>query len=672
MIVNYEKELIYNISTLVCLPIEYKDKLEIYEYNFKYIYLFESNYKSVDEFIEFVKFNNIKEILLIDYRLEYETIIESLENNVRVNLIFTCDLASLTSEYYRNQHDSIVKLYKNKKINRLGLLDKNLYIITKMEYKNTYHVIFDFPIKKINKKKKAGIGLLNISEDPKHSYFNELSAIGILNEKANIVEFSGDINKFVKEFNIDTEEFKTMENVIANSEITLNVNFCNTDIYNFIKSMDSETICILGNNSVLNDNEYLKRNLQVKSDDDVNEIADKIENIKKNKDEILKEYSKFRKIYSSDSKKSISEFLGRNIERDECKKFDKLLTVGIPVYNVEKYVAATIESVLNSIDYKDTEIIIVNDGSTDNSPNIISQYKNKFPDLIKVINQENHGLGNARNVIMENSTGKYIASIDSDDTINKDFFKEARKYLENDIDIVLCDWLSIFKENEKYTTEAQDNNLQFENKYKKILYSTIMPSNCNKIIKKDLYTKIGIKFIEGLKYEDLGTNPIIMSKAETMKYINKPYYEYNIRKDSIMRTEVGLNMIDVLRILEDRLNKYVADTELDKQEFRAYVYFWRIEESILNQLYSLEKSKRDNMIDYIYNNIGDILEKLYRNNKYTDYFIDRVDEETKKYIKERNNILLNGNLKEYLDEKIAKKEYKILTPALILYNYDNR
>ena len=71
-----------------------------------------------------------------------------------------------------------------------------------------------------------------------------------------------------------------MENVIANSEITLNVNFCNTDIYNFIKSMDSETICILGNNSVLNDNEYLKRNLQVKSDDDVNEIADKIENIK--------------------------------------------------------------------------------------------------------------------------------------------------------------------------------------------------------------------------------------------------------------------------------------------------------------------------------------------------------------------------------------------------------
>ena len=131
-------------------------------------------------------------------------------------------------------------------------------------------------------------------------------------------------------------------------------------------------------------------------------------------------------------------------------------------------------------------------------------------------------------------------------------------------------------------------------------------------------------------------------------------------------------MIDVLRILEDRLNKYIADTELDKQEFRAYVYFWRIEESILNQLYSLEKSKRDNMIDYIYNNIGDILEKLYRNNKYTDYFIDRVDEETKKYIKERNNILLNGNLKEYLDEKIAKKEYKILTPALILYNYDNR
>lgn len=673
MVVNNEKELIYNLNTILCLPKEYESKVELYEHNFKYVYMFESNYKSADDFVQFVLTNNIKEVILVDYRLEYEPVIDQLSKEVEIGMLFTMDLASLSSEYFLIQHNAMINLYKNEKIKKLGLLDKNLFEITKKQFENTYYILLDEPVKNNNiSDKQLGVGLLNISDDPKHSYFNELSALCLLNRPANLIKMSRDVQRFTKKFSLKVNEFENIDEIIKNSNITLYVNFCNSDTSVFLKSMDAGVPCIIGNNSIINENEYLKNKLQLLSDDDINEIAEKIEDVEKSKEEIFKEYQKFRKEYSEKSKTSIKEFLIAPVILREKKEYEKLLTVGIPVYNVEQYLAASIESVLNAIT-EDTEIIIVNDGSTDNSENVILKYQNKYPNLIRYIKQENHGLGNVRNVILKNSKGKYIASIDSDDTINKEFFKEAMPYLKKDIDIVLCDWLSIFKDSGKYPTEAQDNNLSFKSNYKKLLYSTIMPSTCNKIIKKELYEELDLKFIEGFKFEDLGTNPIIMNKIETIKYINKPYYEYNIRENSIMRTKVGYNMIDVLRILEDRVNKYI-NTPFNKEEFMAYVYFWRVEESILNQLYTLEEKERSEMIDYIYNNINDILEKLFINNKYVKEFIERVDKETRDYIIERNKKILLGKdeLERFLVEKIDNKSYKILTPALILYNYDNR
>ena len=671
MIVN-KKDLIFNINTLVCLPKQYEDMAYIYEYNFKYVYIFENTIEGTNKFIEFVNLNNIKEIVLVDYRLEYETIINSLKDNVKINVLVTFDLASLSVDSFLYFHDAIVELYKNGKIDKLGILDKNLFIITKPQFENTFYIKLDVPkSKEVMKDNKEGIGLINISDDPKHSYFNELSAISLLDEKVNVINIGGDVKNFVKEFNINAVEIKKLDDIIENSEIVMYINFCNNDTSLFVKSMDRGTICLLGNNSIIDENEILTKYLQLKSDDDINEIAQKVKDVRENRDFIFEEYNKFRESFTVESKESISDFVIGNKEMDIKTDYEKLLTVGIPVYNVEKYVGATIESVINAID-DDTEILIVNDGSTDGSEEVVLKYKNKYPEIIRYIKQENHGLGNARNVIMENAKGKYIASIDSDDTINKNFFKEAKPYLLENVDIVLCDWLSIYGENEKYPTEALDNGLNFESNYKKLLYSTIMPSNCNKIIKKDMYNEIGLKFIEGLKFEDLGTNPIIMNNAQTIKYINKPYYEYNIRENSIMRTKIGYNMIDILRLLEDRIRKYVNINYFNYDEFVSYVYLWRVEESILNQLYKLEDKDRNEMIDYIYDNMKDILENLYKNNNYTNKLISRVDEDTKNYIHERNRELLENNFKKFIAENIENKTYKILTPALILYNYDNR
>lgn len=199
-----------------------------------------------------------------------------------------------------------------------------------------------------------------------------------------------------------------------------------------------------------------------------------------------------------------------------------------------------------------------------------------------------------------------------------------------------------------------------------------MPSNCNKIIRKELYDNLKLRFVEGHKFEDFGTNPIILNKAETIKYLNKPYYEYNIRDNSIMRSSVGYNMIDILRILEDRFNQSNEDIKVNSKEFLSYVYFWRIEEFIINQLYTLDTEERNKMIDYIYANIYDILKLVYDNNEYVNNLISCIDEPTKDFIVERNKKIIDKDFKEFINKNIENKTYRILTPALILYNYDNR
>lgn len=674
MIVNKENKIIYHIDSLVCYPKEQIENIELFDYNFPYLFLFESSYEGSDELIEFVKKNSVKELILVDYRLEYESVIENLREQVKIGIISTIDLASLTSPFYLTQHDAIVKLYQNHIIQKIGFLDKNLYQITKLEFPNTYHISLDVPLPQDKKQSinKSGIGLLNNSEDPKHSYFNQLSALFLLNKTANLMEISPDINRFCQTFNINANKMENIEGVIQKSEVTLYINFCNSNYSYFFRSMDAGTPCIIGNSSILEQNPYLKSMLQVKSDDDINEIAELITKARNEKEKILEEYETFRKLYSNSCQKSINQFLALKPHIQRKETYEKLLTVGIPVYNVEEYVSACIESVLKAID-DDMEIIIVDDGSTDNSKEIVEKYQQQYPHQIRFIEQKNHGLGNVRNVIMKHAKGKYIASIDSDDTINKMFFKEAKPYLENDIDMIICDWLSMPTNGENFITEAMDQNLKFESDYLKLLYSTIMPSNCNKIVKKSLYETIGLTFVEGHKYEDFGTNPIIMNLVQTIAYFRKPYYEYNIRANSIMRTSAGYHMIDVLEILEKRIKTYIEDNILNYQEFVAYVYGWRIEDLIMNQLYTMEESERNKMIDYMNDHILNILKEVYQDNPYTDKLINRIDDEkTKEYIKERNEKMFRGKLKEYLKQKIEEKSFQILTPALLLYNYDNR
>ena len=111
------------------------------------------------------------------------------------------------------------------------------------------------------------------------------------------------------------------------------------------------------------------------------------------------------------------------------------ISVIIPVYNTEKYVEKCLESLAKQ-EMKDFEVIIVNDGSTDNSENVIKNYMQSSKLNIKYLEKENGGLSSARNYGVEKASGKYISFLDSDDYLDKNLFSELEKYIDKDIDLI--------------------------------------------------------------------------------------------------------------------------------------------------------------------------------------------------------------------------------------------
>lgn len=663
--IDKSSDIIYYLEYVVVVPNSSFSFLPGFVNSFGNVFTIEDVLTDISALKKFLLENRVKKVIFVDYLLEYDNIINSIFQNICVEFIITRSLSYLSNSYAISVFDNIFRLYNKGLFKHFAVLDKSLYQVLKLNYDVDY-IILDIPISKSNISHDNSIGLINTSDDPNHSYYNELSSIKMLGMTCNISKNITKITKkFLKEFSIKYNLIESSK-LICSSEINLYVNFTNNNYLYFLESMDNGIPCIIGNNTFLNDKDLINY-LVVKSDDNINEIKDKILFVKDNKDKILKAYKAWRVSFSKNSKDSIENYLGLSIVPFDNSCYEKMITVVVPVYNTSKYLAACLDSIIDArID--DMEILVINDGSTDNSEEIIAEYVIKYPDLIRSINQKNRGLGNVRNVGLKNARGKYILSVDSDDTINKKYIKYAYEYCKKDIDIIVFDWLSITGEG-KFETCALDSLLKLKNRYKSMLYATIMPSSCNKIIKKSLYNDNNFKFVENLKYEDLSINPLIFLKSKTIKYFNLPYYEYMIREKSIMRSSSGTDMIDVINYLEHEKDKNSLLTSLlEDFEFEFYIYWWRIEELVFNQMYSFDKDDLKKFIKYIESNFMTVLDSIFVKNNLVIKRISEFDSNIRKYITDRNNAIISGNLFEFVQNSIKKKNYVRLTAAYILYN----
>ena len=237
----------------------------------------------------------------------------------------------------------------------------------------------------------------------------------------------------------------------------------------------------------------------------------------------------------------------------------------VPVYNTEKYLKKCLDSLVNQT-YKDFEIIVVNDGSTDKSSSIISKYQKKYKNII-VIDKENEGLSMARNRGVQKSSGKYIIFVDSDDYVSNKLLEEVDKKID-DSDILR---FQIATEDEEYTKINKYHEEGFESmrgydafKYLSS-YHFVEPAWCY-VIRKNYYIENKFSFKRGVYHEDFGLIPYVIYKARKVKSIDFIGYYYIQRNGSIMNNN---DYKKTVKKAFDMLEQY-TDNLFYIIEFRAY------------------------------------------------------------------------------------------------------
>lgn len=238
------------------------------------------------------------------------------------------------------------------------------------------------------------------------------------------------------------------------------------------------------------------------------------------------------------------------------------VSIIIPIYNVEKYLSKCLDSVLNQT-FNSIEIILVNDGSTDNSESIINKYKKEYPHLV-VLNKNNGGLSSARNAGLKYATGEYVLFIDSDDYINKQMVEILyNKAKRDNVDVVISKYtlnyesnnrLEIFKVN--YDERLIINN---EKALEMFMLGEVTGHACNKLIKRELLEKNNISFPEGMLYEDAPTTFQILLSSEKISFVNESFYFYVQREGSITKAIKLKTVEDQIKIL-DIVSEYLKSS----------------------------------------------------------------------------------------------------------------
>lgn len=232
---------------------------------------------------------------------------------------------------------------------------------------------------------------------------------------------------------------------------------------------------------------------------------------------------------------------------------NELISVIIPVYNVEKFLDRCINSIVNQT-YKKIEVILIDDGSTDASGKMCDEWRKK-DNRIKVIHQENFGAGAARNIGIKNSTGKWLFFVDSDDYLKLNIIELLyNNALENNSDIASCGYIIKMFQDEISMYNKEIYVLDSEEALRKMLVEDGISSFvCDKLYKKELFNVI--KFPVGKTRERIAVLYKLIDKAKIISHINEAGYYYVQRNGSLSHTKfTSERSTSGIEFLEEMLN----------------------------------------------------------------------------------------------------------------------
>lgn len=304
------------------------------------------------------------------------------------------------------------------------------------------------------------------------------------------------------------------------------------------------------------------------------------------------------------------------------------ISVIVPVYNVENYLEKCLNSLVNQT-LEEIEILVINDGSTDDSQKIIDEFQKKFPQKIKTFAKENGGLSDARNFGIDRASGNFLAFVDSDDYISENMLQEMYDLaIKNEAELVICNLQKVEEHGNVTQKLTQIPNLPEKIELEKhfSVFSDISYFACNKIFKKELFE--GKRFQKGMHFEDIELIPQLLLRCKTLAKTDAFHYQYLERTNSISKshTERGL---DILKAVKN------------------------VEKAFVNSRYSSKKNELKGF---------QILEGIYTFLAYLafvkdDEVYDKMNLQLKKFIKERDI-----SLKEILVYKRFGRNYLLSLP----------
>ena len=275
------------------------------------------------------------------------------------------------------------------------------------------------------------------------------------------------------------------------------------------------------------------------------------------------------------------------------------VSVIVPIYNVEKYLHRCLDSLVSQ-ELQDIEIILVNDGSTDDSGDIAKEYAKKYNAKVKYLEKENGGLSDARNFGIPYATGEYIAFLDSDDYIEKNAYKEMyEKAKENDADYVECDFLWEYPNKAK-----QDKRFNYNNKKEMLAFVRVVA--WNKLIRRKILEDNNIIFPKGLRYEDVEFTYKLIPHLNKTAYVPKCFIHYTQRKNSIanVQNERTAEIFTVLNhVIEYYKQNNIYEEYKDELEYNYARYLLC---SSLKRICKVDdKNKREELIQKTWKNLNE-------------------------------------------------------------------
>ena len=285
------------------------------------------------------------------------------------------------------------------------------------------------------------------------------------------------------------------------------------------------------------------------------------------------------------------------------------VSIIVPVYNVEAYLEKCLDSLVNQT-LKDIEIIIVNDGSPDNSQKIIDEYQSKYKN-IKSYQKTNGGLSDARNYGIKKATGKYIAFLDSDDYVTTDMYEKMyQKAISGNYDMVVCDLNYVYEDK----IVPAYSNIKTDTMNIKQTMINIYPVAWNKLFKKTLF-KDDIEFKVGVWYEDVEFIYRLLPYIKTIGVIHEHFNQYVQREGSIT-SAVNKKIYHYIDNWNGILEFY-KERNLYKQYYKEleYSYIRYIYATFIKQAVKFEKEDYDNAVNEAIKNVKNNFPH-YRMNKY--------------------------------------------------------